>query len=54
MKAILRHAMMKNLFSDMCSKVCKDTKKSEEFMKQIEIVFEKKWNVSKWPTSNLL
>ena len=42
MKAILRHAMMMNLFSDMCSKVCKDTKKSEEFMKQIEIVFEKK------------
>jgi len=38
---VLRHAMMMNSLSDMCSKVCKDKEKSEEFMRQVENIFER-------------
>ena len=40
-EAVLRHAMMVNAFSEMCSKVCNDSVKSDELMRQVETVFKK-------------
>jgi len=38
---IFRHAMMMNSLSEMCSKVCKDSERSEKFMKEVQMIFDR-------------
>lgn len=37
----LRHAMMLNSLSEMCSKICWESQKCDEFVRQVELVFQK-------------